>query len=128
MFWYHLLDYFFLIFHTAFTLFNIVGWIWKKTRVANLVTLSATALSWFGLGIFYGIGFCPLTQWHWQVLEKLGNHNLPYSYIQYLVYRLTSLHVDPIRVQIITAAVFFVACFMSCYLLFFRRIFNTKAD
>ena len=89
MFWYHFLDFFFLIFHAIVTLFNLLGWIWKKTRKANIILLLLTAFAWFGLGVFYGIGYCPLTDWHWKVLEKLGENNLPYSYIKYLIDRIT---------------------------------------
>ncbi|HNW29592.1 MAG TPA: DUF2784 family protein, partial [Spirochaetota bacterium] len=41
------LDYFFLVFHTVFTLFNMTGWIWKKTRKVHLATIAAKAFSWF---------------------------------------------------------------------------------
>jgi len=44
----------------------------EKTRKANLILLLLTGLSWFGLGIFYGWGYCPLTDWHWKVLRELG--------------------------------------------------------
>ena len=116
MFWYHFLDFFFLIFHTFLTLFNLLGWIWKKTRKANLITLILTGLSWFVLGIFYGIGYCPLTDWHWQVLEKLGKHDLPYSYIKYLIYRLTSLDANATVVEYATVIGFFIALIMSVIL------------
>lgn len=128
MFWYHFLDYFFLIFHTVFTVFNVFGWIWKKTRLVNFITLSLTALSWFGLGIFYGIGFCPLTEWHWQVLEKLGHNNLPYSYIKYLVSRLTTIEINENFANICTVVVFVLAFILSLYFNFFRKKFIRKAD
>ena len=121
MFWYHFLDYFFLIFHTGLTLFNVIGWIWRKTRLANFITLSLTALSWFGLGLIYGIGFCPLTEWHWQVLAKLGQHDLPYSYIKYILERLLGIDVNALLVEISTAVVFFAAFIVSVYLNFFRK-------
>ena len=85
----HFLDWFFFIFHLALVLFNLLGWIWKTTRFWNLVVLLLTFLSWFGLGLFYGIGFCPLTEWHFQVLRELGRVGLPTSYISYLIYRIT---------------------------------------
>lgn len=113
---YHILDIFFLIFHSFLTLFNLVGWIWKKTRKANLITLLLTGLSWFVLGIFYGIGYCPLTNWHWHVLEKLGKHDLPYSYIKYLIYRLTSLDTNATLVEYATIIGFFAALIMSVIL------------
>jgi hypothetical protein len=61
-----------------------VGWIWRRTRPWQLATVSLTALSWFGLGVWYGWGYCPCTDWHWQVRARLG-HQDPPSYIQLLV-------------------------------------------
>jgi hypothetical protein len=116
MFWYHFLDYFFLILHSAVTLFNLLGWIWKKTRLANLMTLLLTGSSWFLLGIFYGIGYCPLTDWHWRVLQKLGNYHLPNSYIKYLILRLTSMDVNATRVEYATVICFSIALLMSVVL------------
>ncbi|MGM0945845.1 MAG: DUF2784 domain-containing protein [Bacteroidota bacterium] len=80
-------DWFFVIFHSALILFNLLGWIWRKTRKAHLITISLTLLSWGFLGIWWGWGYCPLTDWHWQVLEQLGTHNPPNSYISYLLDR-----------------------------------------
>lgn len=110
---YNILDYFFLIFHTIVTLFNLLGWIWKKSRKVNLVTLFLTGSSWFLLGLFYGIGYCPLTDWHWQVLEKLGKKDLPYSYVKYLIYRLTSFDINSSLVEYSTVICFFIALILS---------------
>src|SRR5262249_8135894 len=60
------LDKAFLVFHTALVLFNMFGWAWRRTRVLHLVTLGATAFSWFVLGAFYGWGYCLCTDWHFQ--------------------------------------------------------------
>ena len=82
-----LADWFFVVFHSSLILFNLFGWIWRKTRKAHFITISLTLLSWGFLGIWYGWGYCPLTDWHWQVLEKLGKTDLPNSYISYLLDR-----------------------------------------
>jgi hypothetical protein len=74
----------FFVFHTAWIAFNCVGWIWRRTRPWQLATVSLTALSWFGLGVWYGWGYCLCTDWHWQVRARLGHHDPP-SYIQLLV-------------------------------------------
>ena len=66
------LDIFFLVFHTLLIFFNLFGWLIKPLRKANLIVLLLTGGSWFILGIFYGFGFCPFTEFHWQVLHKLG--------------------------------------------------------
>jgi hypothetical protein len=127
MFWFHFLDYFFLIFHAVLTLFNLLGWIWKKTRMANFILLMLTGFAWFGLGIFYGIGYCPLTEWHWEVLEKLGHNAMPYSYITYLIHRITGFNPNPHYVEIGTVVGFVIAVIMSVYLNFiYRKSVNKK--
>jgi len=88
------LDLFFTVFHSCLVLFNLFGWIWKKTRLANLICLLLTGGSWVVLGIFYGFGYCPLTDWHFQVLGNLGYTGLPDSYLSFLFTRLTGLQID----------------------------------
>lgn len=86
-----LLDGAFVVVHTALIVFNVIGWAVPSWRRANLIVLGLTGASWFGLGIFYGWGFCPLTEWHFRVLERLGERDLPPSYIRYLIERLLGL-------------------------------------
>lgn len=113
---YKFLDIFFLTFHTLLIFFNLFGWLWKRTRILNLITLLLTATSWFILGIFYGIGYCPLTDWHWDVLHKLGEHSLPGSYTKYLADRLTGLDFNPKLVDTMTVILFFAALFISVFI------------
>ena len=57
--------------------------------------LSLTGASWLFLGLIVGtLGYCPLTDWHFKVLEKLGKTNIPNSYIKYLADRLTGLDIN----------------------------------
>ncbi|MBN1181239.1 MAG: DUF2784 domain-containing protein [Bacteroidales bacterium] len=91
---YQFLDVFFVVFHSLLIVFNVFGWVWIKTRKVNLITLLLTGGSWFILGIFKGIGYCPLTDWHWQVLHKLGNTELPNSYIKYLIDRIFKVDIN----------------------------------
>ena len=118
---YHVLDIFFLVFHTLLIFFNLFGWIFKAFRKANLIVLVLTGASWFILGIFYGIGFCPLTEWHWQVLHKLGQYNLPDSYISYLVERLTGFLPDAKMTDVLTLVLYFIALGISILVNFWRR-------
>jgi len=122
----HIGDIFFVVFHTILTLFNALGWIWKSTRKLNLITLLLTGGSWFILGLFYGIGYCPLTDWHFSILRKLGHHNLPYSYIEYLIERLTPFNPSPDLVNASTGVVFFVALGLSVFLNISGKI-NSKS-
>jgi len=56
-------------------------------------TVSLTALSWFGLGVRYGWGYCPCTDWHWQVRARLGYDNPP-SYIQLLLREVVGIDLE----------------------------------
>jgi hypothetical protein len=87
-------DNFFFIFHSILILFNLFGWIWKKTRRINLLVLFLTAFSWFFLGIWYGFGYCPSTEWHWQIRSQLGYDDMPHSYMKFLVDTFTGTDVD----------------------------------
>jgi len=102
------------------------GWIWKKTRLANFITLSLTGLSWFGLGIFYGWGFCPLTEWHWQVLKKLGQHDMPFSYIKYIIFRILGINVHEGFTEAATLMIFILAFLASFYVNFVRKLIFRK--
>lgn len=110
------LNVFFLVFHTGFTFFNLLGWIWKKTRLANLITLSLTAFSWGILGIWYGFGYCPCTDWHWQVRWEMGLRDMPYSYLTFLITEFTGLELNPELVDI-TAFVTFGTVFLLSFVL-----------
>ena len=62
-----LLDVLLTIIHILIIVFNLFGWIPKRTRKAHLVSILLTAASWFVLGIWYGTGYCPFTEWQWKV-------------------------------------------------------------
>ncbi|MBI1783206.1 MAG: DUF2784 domain-containing protein [Sphingobacteriales bacterium] len=113
---YSFLNIFFFIFHTVFTLFNVVGWIFPKTRKLNLITLLLTACSWFVVGIWKGIGFCYCTEWHWQVREHLGYHDQTRSYIHFLILKLTGANLDISLVETATIIVFALSLVMSVWL------------
>tara|TARA_R110002033_G_scaffold107698_1_gene154103 strand:+ start:624 stop:1013 length:390 start_codon:yes stop_codon:yes gene_type:complete len=80
---------FFFVFHTALIIFNLFGWMFAHTRKLNLITLLLTFGSWVLLGIWKGWGYCFLTDWHYEVLKRLGQSNLPSSYIAFLVESIT---------------------------------------
>ena len=84
-FWLHLVNWFFIVFHTVLIIFNLFGWIFRNTRKLHLFTLAVTLFSWVVLGIWNGFGYCFLTDWHYDILRQLGKTNLPNSYIGFLV-------------------------------------------
>lgn len=113
---YQAADIFFIVFHTLVILFNLFGWIWKKTRKWNLLLLLLTGLSWTVLGIWYGFGYCPFTDWHWQVLSELGKSPDTTSYTEYLAERLTGLEFSNSSADVATLGGFVAALIISSWL------------
>jgi len=111
---YHILDIFFVLLHTSLIIINLFGWICVRTRKLNLVLLLLTGASWLFLGLLVGtLGYCPLTDWHFTILNKLGETDLPYSYIKYLADRLTGLDFNPALVDNVTLYSFITALLLS---------------
>jgi hypothetical protein len=123
----HVLDFSLLIFHAALTVFNLFGWLIRPWRKLNLITLLLTGGSWFILGIFFGTGYCPLTDLHWNVLHKLGVTELPVSYISYLLDRAISVHFPDSLVEFLTALLFFLALVISVTLNTRDYLLNRKS-
>jgi hypothetical protein len=114
---YKILDIVIIVFHTSLIIFNLFGWIWKKTRRFNLLTLLLTGASWLFLGLIFGsLGYCPLTDWHFDILVKLGETDLPDSYIKYMVNRLTGFDLASSLVDAVTLYLFLAALVISVYI------------
>lgn len=114
--WLPFLNIFFIVCHTAFTLFNMTGWAFRKTRKWHLFTLVLTAGSWFILGIWYGWGYCACTDWHWQVREAMGIHDRSHSYIHFLLLKLTGKNFNTELVEKATLVIFLVCAVLSVWL------------
>lgn len=126
MLYWNILDYLFVAVHSSLILFNLLGWIWPRTRVAHFICVLLTGGSWFVLGLFYGMGYCPLTDWHFNVLHHLGEHNLPSSYIKYLVERLLGITVSAQWVDAATLIGYLLVLILSIYFIFVKDIRNKK--
>ena len=78
------LDHAFLVAHTVTHLLQPFGWAWRRTLRLNLLSIFLTAGSWVAFAPWYGLGYCPCTDWHWQVKWALGQTDLPNNYLTYL--------------------------------------------
>ena len=79
-----ILDFFLFATHCSVIGFNLTGWIWKRTRRWHLVSVGLTLFSWLAMGFWYGLGYCFLTDWHWQIKRALGETDMPHSFLIYL--------------------------------------------
>lgn len=121
MTFYRTLDTSLTLLHLAIIGFNLTGWIWPKTRRLHFIVVCITAACWFILGIWFGIGYCPVTDWEWHVKERLGIHHLPDSFIKYVVDALGGTSISSALIDDITAVCFFAAAAISVYLNFFGK-------
>ena len=119
-----LLDIFYTCIHLLIIGFNLFGWIWPKTRKLHLIVVTTSLLCWFGLGIWYGWGYCPVTDWQWDVKEKLGETNLPNSFVKYFADKITGRDFPPPLVDRATLICFIVAIIITIYVNFIRRSFK----
>lgn len=109
------------ILHIIITLFNVVGWIFPKTRKLHLITIALTFGSWFILGFWYGFGYCFLTDWHWDVKKKLGETNLPSSFIKYFADKISGEDISTTLVNNVTLIVFIITIILTIYYNFFHK-------
>lgn len=114
-----ILDYAFVVFHFSLVIFNLTGWVWRKTRRLHLYVISATIFSWVGLGAIYGLGYCPCTDWHWQVKRALGETGLPASYIKYYLDQAFGFSWEAFTVDILVA-VLGIGAFLISVIMNFR--------
>lgn len=113
------LDHFYFWLHFIIILFNLTGWIWKSTRKAHLIVVAATLFSWLALGLKYGLGYCFLTDWHWEIKRKLGETDLPASFVKYFLDQYTNIDLSANSVDLITGISFAQAVLLSVYFNFF---------
>lgn len=116
-----ILDYFFLVFHTGLIVFNLTGWMWRPLRKWHLACILLTFASWGILGIWYGLGYCPLTDWHWDILIQRGERDLPASYISYLLGRILGLSIKAELVDVFTLGFAILALALSVKVNFFTK-------
>ena len=121
-----ILDLLLTLLHFVIIGFNLFGWIWKRTRKLHLTVVGATAACWFILGIWFGIGYCPITDWDWQIKEKLGEHNLPDSFIKYYADIIAGHSVNASLIDTLTAAGFFIAVLLAVYFNFIQKKSRTN--
>ncbi len=92
--------------HVLLVVFNTFGWIWRRTRVLHLITISLTAFSWFALGAVYGWGYCFCTDYHADVLRRLNSPDANLTFIQLMFKRLLGMQVDQQLADGLTVVIF----------------------
>ncbi len=107
------LDFLLTLLHLLIIGFNLFGWIWHSTRKPHFYLVIATIFSWVVLGFWYGFGYCPVTDWQWQVKAKLGERDLPNSFIKYFADKLTGMDISADLIDTVTAVSFGAVVILS---------------
>lgn len=121
------LDILLTIVHLIIVGFNLLGWIPKKTRRLHFWFAMVTLGCWTILGIWFGLGYCPVTDWQWQVKKQLGEQNLPASFIKYFADKVTGMDISPTLIDVLTLGLFLIAIAISVKLNFFNKRSKQRA-
>ena len=111
----------FTIAHWALVLFNLFGWIPVKWRKIHLAFIILTASSWGILGIWFGWGYCPLTDWHWTIKTQLGETQLPTSFIKYYTDKCFLSALPSVWIDRITLSALLLSAAASLYVNFIQK-------
>ena len=106
-----ILDLFFTFFHIFIITINLFAWVNPKLYFLHFFTTCLTAFSWFILGIFYGWGYCFLTDWHWHIKKQLGETKIPNDFISYILNRMFELNINE-KIIYYSTGIVFIICFM----------------
>lgn len=87
-------DYLLHMVHLSVMFVCAVGWMFEPTRILHLAVIILVAVSWFGLGKFFGYGYCVLTDTQWRVKRKLGQQPHTESYVKYVLDKVTGRDVN----------------------------------
>ena len=113
--------------HVVVVLFNMFGWIWRRTRVLHLITMSLTACSWFALGAIYGWGYCFCTDYHAHILRQLNDPDANLTFIQLIFKRLFGISLDQSFADNL-AIIVFVLILIATFIVWTRDLIHRKSD
>ncbi len=121
----HLADISLYVIHLSIIVYSLIGWAWRRGRRAHLIFLGVIFACWFGIGLAlgYGIGYCPLTHWHWLVKIELGASygDLPVSFIKHVWDAALPWSISAKAADILTFAAFFTSVAITVYVNFIKR-------
>lgn len=83
------------IFHLTMIFFCLFGWIFSETRLAHFGLVLLILGSWFGLGLFFGFGYCPITDLQWRVKREYGEMPSTEYYVKYMIDKITGRDNNP---------------------------------
>jgi len=107
--------------HAVIAVWCVFGWLVPGAEKLHLFVIVGIAISWYGLGMRYGIGYCILTDWQWRVKERLGRTTKHDSFVHLLLERASGLHINEKQVKRFAYAAYWVSAVISIYINFVGR-------
>jgi hypothetical protein len=100
-------DWFLNLLHFVIVVALCAGWVFQKTRFFHRILISVVTVCWVLIGPLTGhaIGYCPVTDWGWQVRKARGETDLEYGYINYLLEK-GGIYLTDQQTDIVVGAVF----------------------
>ena len=72
--------------HTVLVVFVLTGWAFDKTRNIHFWSVAIILFAWLVIGWWVGtIGYCPLTDLHWDIRRAMGETPVSGSFIKYML-------------------------------------------
>jgi len=104
--------------HIAVIVFNLFGWVKPSWRKAHFLVVCLTLFSWLILGLWFGFGYCFLTDIEWDIKRDLGEKNLPGSFVAYLTNNVFGMELSRGVVDGLTLGLFVPAVILSFWFRF----------
>ncbi len=112
-----LLDLLFHVVHLSIICFFLFALLFESMRLPHLILSLLILTSWCGLGLFFGFGYCLVTDLQWKIKKKL-NQELPTEfYVKYIIDKTTGLNTNSSIINGITTVTFFSIFTISALLL-----------
>jgi hypothetical protein len=119
-------DWLLTVVHVGVVLGFVLLWIPRPAARFHRWLVLAVACSWFGIGVFKGLGYCFLTDLHWYVKRARGVEDLPGSFLKYAGDWITGTDLSAPVVDTI-AAIAFVGGGAAALLTYLRDRTGTRA-
>ena len=88
-----------------FIAFVMFGWAKKSLRKIHVTAILLTLTAWLLLGMYVGtLGYCPLTDWHWDIKRALGETTMPSSFVDYIILQFLGIKLEKSLVDMLTAS------------------------
>ena len=112
-----LLNICFHLIHLSIIFFFLFGWLFEKTRLPHFILSILILLSWFGLGAFFGFGYCLVTDMQWKIKRRINQEPSTEFYVKYMIDKVTGLDTNPRFINRMTTYIYFGILIISIILL-----------